>query len=358
MSLAENVNAGGSTSLAVLPGYQLYGLTIGSCFPFTHHLTTSCAQPDLIFECVDSSPVEQDWQDSTPLFPTDSTSELNIYFYAQKDFDVLRLPGTGDFYIWSDRIICHLDPEASLIWLEIQLLGTVLSFWLERRGVLAIHASAVVLDHGDQASAVGFMATSQGGKSSLAAAMVQSGCPLLTDDILPVEYFAEPVCGKSVYGRPGYAQMRLWPDQAAHFVGDYHNLLRVYPEVTKRRVPIGPNGWGRLCDVPQPIGCLYLPERRDSECYDSERCGKTVEIQSVSRRDAVIELVRESFAAPILQAMGILPQRLALLSKIVQHVPVRRLIYPDGVSYLPQVCQAIQLDSDRGFSDEVVTYAP
>lgn len=323
---------------ATLLKYRLYGLNVESRFQFSHHIMTGgCGTTDLIFECVNAPPVAQAWQTTDPIFPTTDDPDLGLYYYRQNDFEVLRLPGTGDFYIWPDKIICHLEQTSDLTWLEIQFLGSVFSFWLERQGILALHASAVVLA---EDCAVGFLATSKGGKSSLAAAMVQSGCLLLTDDILPLDYQSD-----NVLGRPGYAQMRLWPDQAEHFLGNYQDLVPVYSEITKRRVPIGPDGWGQFCDVPQQIGCLYLPERRDPATW-----GTATVIESVSPRDAIIELVRQSFAGPILHAMGILPQRFNTLSKLVQQVPVRRLIYPNGVDYLPQVCEAIRADFSKEFS--------
>lgn len=311
--------------------YRLYGLNLKSNFKFTHHLTTLTGKSNLIFKCIDSPPVSQDWQDTSPLFPAFGEPDLGVHFYPQNGFDILHLPGSGDFYIWSEQILCHPTTPVNTAQLEIDFLGTVLSFWLERQGIPALHASAVVLQ---KDCAVGFLASSQGGKSSLASALVQSGYALLTDDILPVE------CRDDlVIGRPGYAQMRFWPDRAEYLLGQYHNLAKVHPDYDKRRVPIGLDGWGNFCDTAQQLKCLYLPERRDPSAW-----GTAVEIISVSPTEAVIELVRQSFAAPILRAMGILPQRLENLAKIVRHVPVRRLIYPNGMNYLPQVNEAIKAD--------------
>lgn len=311
--------------------YYIYGLNLKSNFKFTHHLTTGTGQPNLTFECINSPPVRPDWKGASPSFPAPGDPDLGIYFYPQNRFDVLEFPNTGIFYVWSDKILFQPDTSADPVEWEIQFLGTVLSFWLERQGVLALHASAVVLQ---KDCAVGFLASSQGGKSSLASTLIQSGCPLLTDDILPVECLED-----RIIGRPGYAQMRLWPDRAEHLLGQYHHLEQVHPDYSKRRVPIGLDGWGSFCDDLQILKCLYLPERRDSS-----RWGTEIEMVSVSPQEALIELVRQSFAAPILQAMGILPQRLERLTKIVRQVPVKRLIYPNGMNYLPSVCEAIRAD--------------
>ncbi len=314
--------------------YQIFGFNLESNFSFTHTLTTTDEKANLLFLCVLEAPVSQDWKQSNPVFPGDDEPDLGVHFYPQNGFDILHFPGSGDFYIWSDKILCQPITPANLAQLEIDFLGTVFSFWLERQGILALHASAIAPPDG---GAVGFLATSQGGKSSLAAAFIQRGYSLFTDDILPIECHDD-----AVIGRPGYAQMRLWPDQAKYFLGHFQDLELVHPAIAKRRLPIGQDGWGTFYDASQPIRCLYLPERRDPHLW-----GTAIEIASVSHRDAVIELIRQSFAAPILHAMGILPERLMKLSQLVQHVPVRRLIYPNGMAYLPQVCDAIDADSSN-----------
>lgn len=325
--IAETSYYKGSVTTSV---YCIYGLNLKSNFKFTHHLTIGTGQPDLTFECVDF-PLSLDWKGATPSFPAPGEPDWGIYFYPQNGFDILEFPDMGIFYVWSDKILFQPDTSANSADWEIHFLGTVLSFWLERQGIVALHASGVVLG---KDCATGFLASSQGGKSSLASSLVQSGCPLLTDDILPVE------CREGkVLGRPGYAQMRFWPDRAEHLLGRYDDLELVHPDYSKRRVPIGLDGWGSFCDELQPLKCLYLPERRDPSTW-----GTKIEIVSVSSSEAVMELVRQSFAAPILQAMGILPQRLESLAKIVRQIPVKRLIYPNGMNYLPQVGEAIRAD--------------
>jgi hypothetical protein len=109
-------------------------------------------------------------------------------------------------------------------------LATVLSFYLQRQGLLVLHASTVVIDD----RAVAFLSHKFSGKSTIAAALVKSGHPLLTDDILTIEER-----DGILIGRPGYPQMRLWPEEANNFVGHYKDLERVLPDLSKRCVPVG-----------------------------------------------------------------------------------------------------------------------
>ncbi|MBC7260861.1 MAG: hypothetical protein H5T63_02510 [Chloroflexi bacterium] len=252
------------------------------------------------------------------------------HFYRLADCDVVRFPRISDYYLWPERVVCHLrNPEYAYL-VEIQFLGPVISLWLERQGIPTLHASAVVVN----GRAAAFLSTNSAGKSTLAAAMVQAGYPLLTDDILPVEHV-----NTTLQGRPGYPQMRLWPDEAQYFLGHYEDLEFVHPAYAKRRVPIGPGGFGTFCDEAKPLACIYLPERRDAQ-----KCGNQVEISPLSRRDALIELVRHSFVASVVEQLGLQAQRLDFFARMVQQVPMRRLVYPSGSEYLPQVQEAILTD--------------
>jgi len=239
-----------------------------------------------------------------------------------------------EYHLWPQDIVCHLlrpnQGYRTEIYTEIYLLGPVLSVWLELQGIPNLHASAVAVeDH-----AVGFLATSTGGKSTLAATMLQAGYPLLTDDILCVERREE-----AFWGRPGFPQMRLWPDQARYFLGHYEELDSLTPQTTKRRVPVGENGLGTFCGASRPLACLYLPERRDPTTW-----GTRVEVTPVSRVEALVSLIGQGFSSSVVEKLGLRRHRFDLFGSLASQVPIYRLVYPEGVQYLPYVRQAI-LDS-------------
>ena len=211
--------------------------------------------------------------------------------------------------------------------MELWLFGKVFSVWLELRGVPTIHASSVVTNDGG----VCFLSTSGGGKSALAATLVKAGYPLLTDDILPVRRE-----GDVFFGVPGYPSMRMWPDQATSFVGSYEELDLVHPLYSKRRVLIGPDGFGTFCSKEQPLKAIYVPDRQGP---DAE-----LRIEPVSPVDALFELIKNSFTAQVVEALGLQPQRMKFFTDMVMQLPVRRLIYPDGYDSLPEVRNAVLED--------------
>ncbi len=239
-------------------------------------------------------------------------------------------PEIGIYEIAPGSITCYPLPRVSSRILSNFLVGSVLPIWLELKGVTALHASAIVTDYG----AVGFLSYSGNGKSSLAAALMSSGYPLLTDDILAVE------CrGANIIANPGYPYMRLWPGEAVRFLGHFEDLELVHPKISKRWIPVGLGGLGSFCGLPQPLKCVYLLEK----CAPNEVEGK-VQIVPMSPRDATIELVRHSFEALVADAIGLSARRLDSLSRLAQQIPVRQIRYPSGLEHLPAVQQAITQD--------------
>ncbi len=316
--------------------YSLFGLTLQSNFKLTKRVAISGeGNSDVTFtrELVDSLDVDR-WQGISPNYISPfktKNGESLLHAFHRPDSDVLHFPDTADFYISADRILCHQLHQTMDYEIERWLVGIVLSFWLERKGIPVLHASSVVIE----GKAVGFLATNFAGKSSLAATLMECGYPLLTDDVLALE------CSDSqCIGRPGYPRMRLWPDQARHFFGpQYEDLERIHPDASKRNVPIGPDGIGTFCDKSMPVGCIYIPQRKDQH---EKR--NTVEVLPVSRRDAFIELVRYSLASRILTKFGLQEERMQSLMQIALQVPIRRLQYPSGLELLPGVREAIVED--------------
>ena len=306
--------------------YRIYGVTLASNFPFLAPLVKGDGAPDVTFRLAHGPPVAEPDKD-THIFK----GRWGLCVYHQRDFQVMHYAEDSiEYHLWPQDIICHLlRPAQGYLW-EVYLLGPVLSVWLELQGIPALHASAVAVeDH-----AVGFLATSTGGKSTLAATMLQAGYPLLTDDILCVERREE-----AFWGRPGFPQMRLWPDQARYFLGHYEEFDIVHPYTWKRRVPVGENGLGTFCSASRPLACLYLPERRDPTTW-----GTRVEVTPVSRVEALVSLIGQGFSSSVVEKLGLRRHRFDLFGSLASQVPIYRLVYPEGVQYLPYVRQAI-LDS-------------
>lgn len=313
--------------------YSVYGITLRTNHPIVAPLPAAGNTPDLTFSCVTAPPPEA--AKATPELLCQSTSRLPsgepwVSLYRAERFDLMHFAEVVDFYLFSDRILGHLlDPEYSHV-IEIYLLGGVLAFWCERAGTPMLHASAVVVD----GRAVAFVSTNKGGKSSLAAELMGSGYPLLTDDLLRIHPDSD-----SCRADPGYPEMRFWPRDAERLLGQFDQLKLAHPAYSKRRIPVGGGGFGAFCAQPQPLGCLYLPLRRASQAAKT-----SVEIDDVPPRRGIVELIRGSFVPHWVKAAGLDQSQFHSFSRLVSRVPLRTITYPAGIEHLPSVRKAILHD--------------
>ena len=300
--------------------FEVYGAAIDLDFKPKTPLTLSGRPADIV---VRAGPDERSrFADLEPILkgPTDR-------LYLVEEEYVLCSGESAIFVIGTDEIRYHLYDSSYKNWLEIWLLGTVLSFWLEWQQRLALHASAAVIN----GHAVGFMATNKGGKSSLAASLMLQGHPLLSDDILVLSGGTPPRAHSS------FPQLRMWPEQAAHFVEDVDALQTVHPYTEKKLVPVGRGGIrGSFCSESRPLAALYIPDRRDE--------AEEISVEPLSQSEALLSIVKESFVVTMIAAAGWQKRRLRQLADIVKAVPVRRLIYPNGIEHLPAVAEAIKED--------------
>jgi hypothetical protein len=242
----------------------------------------------------------------------------------------MSFDGVGEFWIGAARVVAVPAPGAAPELVELRLLGPVLAFCLEQRGVVTLHASAVAVD----GRAVGFLATHGGGKSSLAAASMRRGADLLTDDLLALD-----VEKGAVRARPGYPQMRMWPAAAAHFTGDVERWPRVLAGLGKRRIEIGDGGFGAFHPATVPLAAILLPEHRPDAAE--------VRLEPVPPAEAVMTLLAGSYLPRLAPAAGLHERRLTLLGRLVEAVPVRRLVHPRGLGRLDATAVRL-LDVLRG----------
>ncbi|PEN13121.1 hypothetical protein CRI94_10755 [Longibacter salinarum] len=308
--------------------YRAYGITLESTYPFRFSLSRASGAPDVRIRVVDESPRPDFWDGARPVHiesqGEDGLADAIFLNDDIADIAVLRFASAADIYIGRETIACHLKKPHLTDALEVWLFGPVLAIWLERRGVLALHAASVSVD----GAGIGMLATSQSGKSTLAAAMMERGHPLLTDDILAVTTSASgPVA------QPGYPQMRLWSDQVQRWVGEA-DLPRVVPHLDKRRVPVGVDGFGTFQSDPVPLRALLIPERGPD--------AQDVAFRRLSPTEAIMECIRHSFLPQSIHALGLSAQRQEALATLVRTVPAYACIYPDGLDRVSEVVDAIE----------------
>ncbi len=127
-----------------------------------------------------------------------------------------------DSQVLLQRVPFVHDDEVRYTFLTI-----VMSALLLQRGILPMHASAI---HTPQGSLL-FMGRSGAGKSTLAAEMIRRGYPMQADDITPIR-----MEGSQPVVVPGFPQLKLSLDAAAHVQQDVQGIPQVRPREQKLSV--------------------------------------------------------------------------------------------------------------------------
>lgn len=200
----------------------------------------------------------------------------------------------------------------------------VLPFWLESQQHPVIHAS--VIGYKDQA--IGFVGDSGSGKSTLAASFLADNETVLADDKLVVHSLP----GLNFYTTTESESIRLTSEASALFSD---GLLEQGREVARQRFEyqIVTDATTNETHNRLRIGQLIFLNRGDH---------KSIGLQAIRGKDALVELVKCSLFSPELYLkMGWQSERLQTLSKLVETSSLWSLSYPTGLDHLAAVRESI-----------------
>jgi hypothetical protein len=227
------------------------------------------------------------------------------------------LDALGVFEIYSGaEIVLTPAPAADMDLVRHYVLGTVMALLLYQRGLLPLHASCVSV----AGCAVGFVAESGWGKSSLAAALQARGHLLLADDITAVD-----LSGNVPAVVPAFPQLKL-SREAAHAVG------RVDGELMSLRggeEKLGYRPVTGFAEEPQSLSALYLLDH-----------GPALEMEPLRPQDAMLELVRHSYPTRLLQSGR--AQHFHHTARLAAKVPFFWLRRPRAIEKLTEHARLIE----------------
>lgn len=217
-----------------MPDYTLYGLVVRSDLPLSGLQAAAAGQAvDVRITLGEGAP---------PLaHPEGPVPYRQGGARAQDGTDVRRDVHGNFWFRYSDGTAFIVDAAATEIrawWADSStladtatyLLGPVLGFALRRRGVLALHASAVIID----GRAVPLVGWSGAGKSTTAAAFAAAGDPVLADDVVAIRRVEG-----DVMAYPSYQLLRLWDESERILFGTAGQLPLITPTWDKRALPLG-----------------------------------------------------------------------------------------------------------------------
>jgi hypothetical protein len=228
--------------------------------------------------------------------------------------------GTFDISMHGRRIRWHAPVQADLEAVRRDLLGRVLAVCLQEQGVMALHGSAVQLGN----VAVAFLAPKFHGKSTTAAALVETGATLLADDLVAVTSGAHPDV------LPCVPVVQLWRD-AADRIARMSQSTGMSPCNTtspKRQIAL------RTVDRPVPLAGVYLlaPVRADA--------AHTVRRRRLGGVEASLALLGQAKVGALIGA-----ERRSLLldhlGELTGKVPVYRLEVPRDFERLAELTGAM-----------------
>lgn len=240
---------------------------------------------------------------------------------ADRQF-LLSIPDIARFLLSDGREIAfEPEPHAKASDIPIFILGTIFGILLHQREDIVLHASAVRVN----GKAVLFCGGSGAGKSTLAAALVQRGYPLMTDDVCAVALTAGGAPMVYSDGR----QLKLWANSIEHLDLAGRRAGRVREQLEKFYVEPG-----EASGEPLPLGAVYaLREARPPLVPGIERPNVV---------DAALTLRRNAYRPSIVSRMGQKVRYFHAATAIANSAGIFHLTRPFNFRQMPDVLE--QLD--------------
>ncbi|QNM83402.1 hypothetical protein H8M03_03410 [Sphingomonas sabuli] len=241
--------------------------------------------------------------------PIDFGRDLEEGVHAVDDGMMLVVPDVARFFVsGGSTILVDAEAEVPAENVRVFLLGSAFGLLLHQRGILPLHANAVVID----GHAYVFMAESGGGKSTLAAWFQDQGYALLTDDVAAI--------GRNDAGNPvvfpGVMRLRLWRDALEASGRDTVDFRRSFKGETtyeKYDVPVSETA---KADRAYALGGIYILNRGDS-----------FRIQAIHGVDAVHALFEHSYRGGFVYDVGAEREHFSECVRIAKSIMIHEVFF-------------------------------
>jgi len=223
---------------------------------------------------------------------------------------------------------------------RLLLIGTGAALLLHQRGLLPLHASAVVTPAG----AALFMGHSGAGKSTLLNEFLRRGYPMLAEDLAAVRLDADTGGGASpksngvAWVEPGVQITKLWADSAAELGHSTEGLPRVRTEmnraIEKFVLPVA----DKLTRDAAPLAAIYLLSSHNQPTIHLEE-----------RRDArkFNALLDHTWQKLVVKRMGLHTAHFQRAIAVANQARIVRVQRPNDNFRLKELADAVEADFAR-----------
>jgi hypothetical protein len=250
------------------------------------------------------------------LLPADPHSPVDVTVRRAdlSDKADLVIEDAGSFAVRGGReILVDAAEDTPARNVRLYLLGSAMGMLLHQRGLMPLHANAVVID----GKAVAVAGTSGAGKSTLAGWFHRQGHKLIGDDVIVIRPDE-----KEAIAFPGVPRLRLWGEALEGLGFERDGLDRSYIEDSfdKWDVPVDA---AALASEGQPLGAIYILED-----------GPEIDILPLSGAAAVSALFDQTYRGAYVERAGSATDHWRAVTAIARAIPVFRLVRPRDLTRL------------------------
>ena len=199
------------------------------------------------------------------------------------------------------------------------LANTPFTVLLQQRGLLTLHGASVATDQG----AVLLLGGSGIGKSSLAAALVERGFPLIADDVAGIA-----IADERVMVLPASTSLRLWADTLEQMRWRGRGESKMRRGVEKYLVAAE-----RSCAEPMPVRTAFVL---------TVSASNAIGIEPVSERDALSLLWSNTHRRYAMAAIGKGRTRFCAVAAMARRTPVALVTRPRHPFLLDALADRVQ----------------
>ena len=246
--------------------------------------------------------------------------EFYRFYYADQTEFLINRAGSEVWARWSAPLT--IEDTATY------LLGPVMGFVMLLRGIVCLHASAIVVDN----KAIAFLGPAGSGKSTTAAAFSARGYSVLAEDVVTLDDRSD-----HFMVRPGYPCIRLWPASVKALYGSESHLPKLTPNWDKCYLDLK----NQFNPQPLPLAAIYhLRERRHDATAPF--------VEGSDRSAGLLSLIANTYATKLMNK-EMRAREFELLTRVLNNVPLRCITPHADPARIPDLCDTILNDVQHQF---------